>query len=113
LEIKGLKAARQQLRNAVAVIYSVVVMATIIPGFHGVSTLIVIPYFLLVPGYFVMLLFRYTGILERLFYSVAWSIVILTSVYSLGTIMVIQDLPLQLVIPALTIILLAYDNFHR
>jgi hypothetical protein len=113
LEVKGLNDTREQLRNGGAVIYSLIVMATIIPGFPSVSNLIVIPYYILVPGYFVTTLVRNTGVLERLFYSIAWSVAILASVYSLKSIGIIQHLPAELIIPSLTIVLLAYDSFHR
>ena len=67
------------------------------------------------PGYFVALLLRQTGtLLERLFYTITWSIAILLSVYSIDTITPgSQSVPINLVIPVLTIILLAYDHFHR
>lgn len=113
MEVKGLKVAGEQLRNAVAVVYSLVVMATIVPGVPSISNLIVIPYYILVPGYFVTLLLRNTGIIERLFYSIAWSVAILASVYSLGTIGDTPYLPIELIIPTLTILLLAYDHFYR
>ncbi len=113
MEVKGIRSTWSQLQNAAAVIYSVVVMATIIPGLPTLSNLIVIPYYLLVPGYFVTILLRTTGILDRLFYSLAWSLAILASVYSLAAIGTITDVPLELVIPALTIAIMAYDYFYR
>ncbi len=94
MEIAGLKVAREQLRNAVVVVYSIIVMATIIPGFATVSNLIILPYFILVPGYFAALLLRNTGtLLETLFYTLAWSIGILLSVYSLQTIIPGSEIP--------------------
>jgi hypothetical protein len=115
LEIAGIKVAAEQLRNAIVVVYSVIVIATIIPGFATVSNLIILPYFILVPGYFVTLILRNTGtLLETFFYTIAWSTAILLSVYSLETIIPgSQSLPIKLVVPALTIFLLAYDHFHK
>ena len=88
MEIAGLKVAREQLRNAVAVIYSLIVMATIIPGFPTVSNPIILPYFVLVPGYFVTLLLRNTGTSWRRssIRSLGASLFLL-SVYSFETIM--------------------------
>jgi len=115
LEIAGLRIALEQLRNAVVIIYSIIVIATIIPGFANVSNLIILPYFLVVPGYFVALILRNTGtLLETLFYTLAWSAAILLSVYSLQTIIPGSgSLPIKLVVPTLTVFLLAYDHFHR
>jgi hypothetical protein len=113
LEVKKLKAVEDQLRNAIGLIYSVVVIATIIPGFPRITSLVVIPYFLIVPGYFVTRLIRNEGITARLFYSVVWSITILAAVYSLTSIQFIVFLPLQLIIPAFTIVLMTYDYSQR
>ena len=72
MEIAGIKVAAEQLRNAIVVVYSVIVIATIIPGFATVSNLIILPYFILVPGYFVALILRNTGtLLETFFYTIA------------------------------------------
>jgi hypothetical protein len=108
-----LKVAWEQARNAAVVIYSVGIMATVIPGFAHVPNLIVILYFFLVPGYFVTLLLRETGtILERVFYSIAWSLVILVSVLSLESLEPqYQFIRTDLAVPVLTIVLLAIDHF--
>jgi hypothetical protein len=113
LEISGLKVAWEQVRNAVVVLYSGVVMATLIPGVSLVPNLAVLFYYFLIPGYFVTLLLRETStILERLFYSIVWSLAIFASVYSIRS-LGYQALPTNLTIPALTVVLLAYDHFHR
>jgi len=115
LEIAGLRVARDQLRNAIALVYSFAVMATIIPGFHLVPHLLIFPYFLVVPGYFITLLLRNTGsLLERLFYTITWSVALFLSVYSIESILPgNQLLPIELVIPGLTILLLAFDSLRR
>jgi hypothetical protein len=113
LEIAGLKVAWEQVRNAVVVLYSVIITATIIPGFVHVPSPIVIFYYFLVPGYFATLLLRETGtILDGLFYSVAWSLAILAAVVAIESIGY-SDLPTNLIVPAVTIVLLAYDHFHQ
>jgi uncharacterized membrane protein len=115
LEVSRLKIPFEQLRDAVALIYSLLVMATIIPGHTLLPHLLVLPYFLFVPGYFVTLLFGKTGsLLERLFYALAWSVAIFLSAYSVETVLPgNQLLPIELVIPALTITLLAYDRLRK
>jgi hypothetical protein len=115
LEIAGLKVARDQLRNAIALVYSFAVMATIIPGFHLVPHLLLLPYFLMVPGYFIARLLRSTGsLLETLFYSIIWSITLFLSAYSVETILPSsQLLPIEIVVPGLTILLLAFDSLRR
>jgi hypothetical protein len=115
LEIAGLKVPFEQLRNAVALVYSLIVMASTVPGFALVPHLLLLPYFLFVPGYYVTLLIRNTdSLLEMLFYAVAWSVAILLSAYSVETILPGSPLlPIQLVVPALTILLLAYDYFRK
>ena len=115
MEIAGIRVALEQLRNAVVVVYSIIVMATIVPGFATVSNLLILPYFLFVPGYFVALILRNTNsLLETVFYTIAWSMAVLLSAYSLQTIIPgSQNLPIKLVVPALTIFLLVYVHFHR
>ena len=103
-----------QLRNAVVIAYSLIVMATNFPGFDFVSKLIVIPYLLLVPGYFVASLLDKSGtLLDRVFYTLAWSVAVFGAVYSISTIVPSGFFPIDLVIPVITILLLAYDYFHR
>lgn len=94
------------------VLYSVVVMATIIPGFPHIPTPILILYYFVVPGYFVTLLLRETStILDRVFYTIAWSLAIVATVYAIEQI-AYPDLPTNLAVPAFTVVLLAYDHFH-
>jgi hypothetical protein len=112
LEISGLRIAWEQVRVAVVVLYSIGVMTTVIPGISPVPNVAVLFYYFLIPGYFVTLLLRETGtILERLFYSIAWSLAVLVSVYSLRT-LGYQALPMNLAIPVFTLVVLAYDYFH-
>ncbi|MGD0636650.1 MAG: hypothetical protein ABSA72_01240 [Nitrososphaerales archaeon] len=115
MEIAGLRVALEQLRDAIVVVYSAIVIATFIPGFASVSNLLILPYFIIVPGYLVTLILRNTGtLLETIFYTIAWSTAILLSVYSIQTIVPGSGaLPITLVVPALTIVLLAYIHFHK
>jgi len=113
LEISRLKVAWEQVRNAAVVVYSVAIMATIIPGFGHIPNPIVILYYFLVPGYFVVLLLRETGtVLDRLFYTVAWSIALFASIYAIQSVGYLY-LPTHLIVPGVTIVLLAYDSLHK
>jgi hypothetical protein len=115
LEGTGVNVALLQLRNAVVVIFSLIVMATVVPGFPSISKLITYPYFLFIPGYFFASLLEETGtILERLFYTLIWSVTIFGTVYSIETIMPSNQLfPISLVIPVLTLLLLGFEYYHR
>lgn len=111
MEISSLSAPLRQIRSGAIVIYSLVVAATIIPGV-GVPSIIPILYFMFIPGYCIAALLRQTDtILEGLFYSVAWSIAAVASIYSFGSIGY-AFLPIAVVLPALTIIILTYDHLH-
>lgn len=113
MEISSLKIASGQLRNAIVVVYSLAVMATIIPGFVRYSDLVTLPYLLFVPGYFVTLLVqRGSTILDMLFFSIAWSVAILLSVYSIASITPGQFLPIDLIIPVLTLMLLVHNQLR-
>ena len=88
-------------------------MATILPTLPSASSVIALPYFLFVPGYFVTLvLHRSASFLEKLFYAFAWSIAILAAVHSIETISPIAIFPPNVIIPVITILLLIYVHFH-
>jgi uncharacterized membrane protein len=113
LEIQRLISASEPLRNAVIVVYSLVVMATILPGFDLVSRIILIPYYLLIPGFCVTQLLRQARtILDGLFFSVAWSIAIITSVVSIEG-LGYSNLSINIVIPVLTVVILALVHYRR
>jgi hypothetical protein len=60
----------------------------------------------------VTLLVRETGtILEKLFYSIAWSLAIVATLISIESIGY-AGLPTSVIIPAITVVLMAYDHFH-
>jgi hypothetical protein len=114
LEIASLKVALSQVRDAFVVVYSLVVVATIIPGFGNISNAIVIPYYALIPGYYATLLLRNTGtITETFLYSLAWSLAIVASVYSFTTLPGLQYIQVSIVVPVLTIVLLIFVHFRR
>ena len=110
----GARLIRQQLATAVVLLYSAIVIATIIPEFGRISNALVIPYYVFVPGYFVAVLLRTTGtVTERLFFTVAWSLTILAAFASLNSIFTSQVLPLNLLIPVLTVLLLIYTHYRK
>jgi hypothetical protein len=94
--------------------YSVAVMATILPGFGRISNALILPYFVIIPGYAFSSVLRQTeGITQTLFYSLVWSVAILVSIFSLATIApALSTIPLNGVIPVLTIILTVYSYYH-
>lgn len=112
MEIAGIKFALGQVRDAFLLVYSAVVAATAIPGFEHISSIIAIPYYLLVPGYLVTVLLRNNStVIEGFFYSIAWSLAILTTVYSFQTVSTgFQYLPVPIVVPALAVVLLGYER---
>ena len=114
MEIPRLKVAWEQLRNVFVLAYSLVVMATSLPIATYIPSVVVIPYLLVVPGYFVAIILHHTdSALETLFYSFAWSVTLTISVYSVGTIAEgTAFFPVVLIVPALTLVLLAFDHFH-
>ncbi|MGI0081314.1 MAG: hypothetical protein ACRECH_17030, partial [Nitrososphaerales archaeon] len=66
----------RRLVTIIAIVYSLIVLATIVPSFAKIATIfLLLPYYLLVPGYCVTLLFNENyDILQRLLFSVFVSI---------------------------------------
>lgn len=88
------------------------VMATVLPVVRF-SNAIAIPYYLFVPGYCVALLLQRGTVLDRIFYSVVWSVVIFASLYSIETVVPGSAIiPLNGIIPALTVFVVVYDHSH-
>jgi hypothetical protein len=104
-----------KIRTFVMLAYSVAVMATILPGFGRVSNALILPYFVLIPGYAFSSVLRQTeGTVQTLFYSLVWSVAILVSIFSLATIAPsLSTIPLSAVIPVMTMILAVYSYYHR
>jgi hypothetical protein len=94
--------------------YSLLVMATVLPEAMRFSNVVVVPYYLFVPGYSVALLLLQRGtVIDRIFYSVVWSMVIFASLYSIETVVPGSTvIPLNVIIPYLTIIVFVYDHFQ-
>ena len=112
MESPVLKRIREQLVTAFVVLYSGYVVATVLPEFGKVSNALVIPYFLFVPGYFVaLLLHEERTAIEGIFYSILWSAVIFASLSSLNALFQGRLLPLTVMVPALTLLLLVYDHY--
>jgi hypothetical protein len=89
-------------------------MATVLPEATHISNLVVVPYYLFVPGYSVaLLLLQGETVIDGVFYSIVWSVVIFASIYSMGTVVPgFSIIPLNLIIPTLTVIVFVYDHFH-
>jgi hypothetical protein len=104
----------RQLRLAVVIAYSLLVMVTVLPEAMRFSEAILIPYYLFVPGYSLsLLLLRRGAVIDRVFYSVVWSMAIFASLYSIETVVPGSAIiPLSAVIPLITIIVFSYDHLH-
>jgi len=103
-----------RFRNAAIFLYSMLIMATTLPGFDRIPHTIILPYFIILPGYALSMVLRQAeGIVQTFFYSLVWSVVILGSVYSLTTLSSsLSAIPLSALIPVLTVILTAYSYYH-
>jgi hypothetical protein len=114
LEIQRLEPVIRQLRLAGVVGYSLLVMATVLPETMHFSNAVVVPYYLFIPGYSVALLLLQRGtVIDRIFYSVVWSMVIFASLYSIETVVPGSTvIPLNVIIPYLTIIVFVYDHLQ-
>ncbi|HEV2227183.1 MAG TPA: hypothetical protein VGR56_10320 [Nitrososphaerales archaeon] len=89
-------------------------MATALPGFGRIPNTIVLPYYLIFPGYALTLVLRQTeGVIQTVFYTLVWSLAIVGSFYSLATVApVLAKIPLSGVIATLTLVLTVYAYYH-
>jgi hypothetical protein len=89
-------------------------MATVLPQAIRFSNVVVVPYYLFVPGYSVALLLLQRGtVIDRIFYSVVWSVVVFASLFSVESVVPGSTIiPLSVVIPILTMVVFVYDHFH-
>ena len=85
-----------------------------LPGVNSISNLVVVLYYIVVPGYSITLLFGQEGTAaDHLLFSFAWSTALLASVVSIRDIFPSYDsIPVNVVIPLLTIVFLSYDHLH-
>jgi len=112
LETQRLVPQYEQLRNAGIVVYSIIVLATIIPNIPNVPGVILMPYYLLVPGYCVTTLMeKKQAFIERLFFSVCWSLAIIASVVAINSLN-LASLPLNAAVPVITVFILAIVHFR-
>ena len=111
----NLRLIPRQLLDAAIVLYSLVVIAGVAPSFQGLSTIGLVPYYLVVPGYaLTSVLSESPGPLGRGFYSVVASLALVASVSSLQSITSGSvSLPLGIVIPVLTLAFFAFGHFHK
>lgn len=103
-----------KIRTGVVVLYSIAIIASIIPAFVGdVSNSIRLVYYLLVPGYVLTL---YLGedyaFLERVLLSFALSLVVVMFIFSYNQIST-TILPFALIIPVVSIVLIVMDYYRR
>ena len=103
-----------KLRNTLILLYSLVVITTILPSVGKISNAVVLPYYVLIPGYAISMVLRQTeGIVQTLFFSVIWSVAILVSISSITTVAPsLSSIPLSGIVPVLTIVLTVYSYYH-
>ena len=106
----------RRLVTVIALAYSFVVLLTVIPSFGKVATfLLLIPYFLLVPGYCITLLFNENyDILQRLLFSIFASISMLLSLVALKGLDSALNIPSSISLPIISIGIIVYGyRYHR
>ncbi|MDG6902227.1 MAG: hypothetical protein JRM80_09740 [Nitrososphaerota archaeon] len=112
MEIQKLAAIYEPIRNAFVVVYSIVALSTILPEGHLVPGILVVPYYLLVPGYCAAVLMKNVdSMLGRLFFSVSWSLAIIAAFAALNGLRIFQ-LPLNAAVPIVTVLLLALGHLR-
>ena len=88
-------------------------MITVLPGLDKIPHFIVLPYYIILPGYaFTLVLRNADGIIQTLFFSFVWSVVIVGTVFSLTTLGSSSAIPLNALLPVLTVILTTYGHYH-
>ena len=75
----------------------------------------VVPYYLVVPGYCLTLLLKQDEHpIDLAFYSLLWSLAIVSSVFSLDTLLgTLGPLALNPFVPTVTIAVSAFNHYHR
>lgn len=114
MEISRIGPSLKQVRTAGIFFYSLLVISTVLPGVKSISNFLVVPYYLIVPGYCITLLFRQERTtVDYLLFSFAWSVTLLASIVTIRDIFPSsQSVPINIVIPWLTVVFLAYDYLH-
>lgn len=108
--------SERRLVTMIALVYSLVVVATIIPTFgKGFLLFVLIPYYLLVPGYCITLLFSENfDRLQRLLFSIFASISVLLCLSALKQVDSALNIPFAISLPAISIGIIVYGYyFHR
>ena len=87
-------------------------MVTTLPSARDLSSVLVMPYYAIVPGYCLTLLLRETAALtQRIFYSISLSLVILLTFHSLTTLdRPLSVVPVGLAAPIFALVVLGYNR---
>ncbi len=108
--------SERRLVTVIALVYSLIVLSTVIPSFgKAVIYLLLIPYYLLVPGYCITLLFgeNYDR-LQRLLFSIFASISVLLSLLALKGLDSSLNIPSAISLPVISIGIIVFGYyFHR
>jgi hypothetical protein len=108
--------AERRLVTMIAFAYSLIVVVTIIPSFSGrLLMFVLVPYYLVVPGYCVTLLFGEDyDRLQRLLFSVLASMSLFLCLSALKQVNSSLNIPSAISLPAISIGIIIYGYyFHR
>lgn len=106
----------KKLLSAFIVLYSIGVIASSTPTFGDISNVLVIVYFMFLPGLAMTLLFKEGyGILERLSFSVILSLGAVLTLLAIRDMLTPSNFPLpfNVIIPLFTIIVTSYYYFAQ
>ena len=103
-----------KIRTGLVVLYSLVIIASSTPAYGDISNVIVVFYFLLIPGYVVTLYLKEDyALLQRLSYSVLFGLALVLTIFAIrNETSNAFPLPFDVVIPASTILLVLL-NYYR
>ena len=103
-----------KIETTVVLMFSIVVMASITPTFGDISNVLVVVYYLFVPGYVMAgLLGENYGPIQRILFSLPFGLAMVLSLFAIRQMNTSAlRLPYAVIIPALTLLLLAYRYFH-
>lgn len=107
--------SERRLVTIIALAYSFVVIATIIPSFAKTATfLLLIPYYLVVPGYCVTLLLNENyDRLQHLLFSIFASISMLLTLLALKRLDSMLNIPSAISLPVISIGIIVYGYYFR
>ena len=102
-----------RIGTAIAVLYSLIVVASSTPRFSDVPIVLIALYYIFVPGY---VLLQYINedyaLIQRVAFSAIIGLALILLIFSLQQVLGLLSLPFDIVIPLLTILLVCL-NYYR